>query len=244
MCPPQSMPLSLAPILRVHMLQQGRSCGAHAICCSTRLGRPRSARLAAHRIPAGADARQGADTPGDACMHCCMAHASLRAERAGCASARNRRREVRCATGGGPGGRARAHSLRSMEAGMGKPVSLLAMAAIWSYWSWPPWKLLPVLCWKWPISLESCARARAPRASGPCPQARAHACELTERPEKKRPSAGGARCWGWRPTAAAARRPCMAAAQSCPVSAVSTGARVPCSHRQLWLVPSERPAAR
>jgi len=93
-------------------------------------------------------------------------------------------------------------------------------------------------------------RARAARLrampAGARPRMRAHRAtrKKKKKKKKKRARAGGARCWGWRPTAAAARRPCMAAAQSCPVSAVSTGARVPCSHRQLWLVPSERPAAR
>ena len=57
---------------------------------------------------------------------------------------------------------------------MGKPVSLLAMAAIWSYWSWPPWKLLPVLCWKCPISLESCAPRRASQGRA-CRRASTHA---------------------------------------------------------------------
>lgn len=50
-----------------------------------------------------------------------------------------------------------------MEAGIGKPVSLEAMAAIWSNWSLWPLKLLPVLCWKWPISLLICRSARHPQ---------------------------------------------------------------------------------
>ena len=62
-----------------------------------------------------------------------------------------------------------------MEAGIGKPVSLEAMAAIWSNWSLWPLKLLPVLCWKWPISLLICRSARHP-------QGETHLTELMHAP--------------------------------------------------------------